>query len=73
MKAKKKDTISQDKYKWTSADSQFIESFVEFGFVVVKSVFPADFIERMYGMFLLGIVNIKKSLLRRVPTAKSHI
>ena len=56
MKAKKKDTISQDKYKWTSADSQFIESFVEFGFVVVKSVFPADFIERMYGICFFSVL-----------------
>ena len=70
MKARKKDTISQDKYKWTSADPQFIESFVEFGFVIVKSVFPSDFIEQMYEFVSSRYCEYKEDFIKASPDSQ---
>jgi phytanoyl-CoA hydroxylase len=67
MKAKKKNSINQNKYNWSYENPQFIESFVEFGFVIVKNVFPPDLIDRMYEFVSSRYCEYKKEFVDANP------
>jgi hypothetical protein len=70
MKMGKEGAINPEKYKGMAADPHLIESFVEFGLVIVKNVFPPDLITKVYEFVSSRYCEYKKEFIEAHPDAQ---
>ena len=51
---------NQEKYRWASTDPEFIECFVNYGFVIAADAFPSDIITQLYDLISSMYTGYKK-------------
>lgn len=68
MKARATTENNHEQYQWAAEDPEFLECFMEHGFVIGKKVFPVDLIKQVFEFCSSRYCRYKEDFIKRNPS-----